>query len=100
MLYGLFNMSATFQHLMQNCLIELNLIYTLIYLDNMIVYSCTEEEHLTHLRAVFERFLQSGVRLKPLKCNLFGTKISYLGHKVPRAIKGMEPGTKGLECIA
>ena len=52
--YGLCNAPVTFQQLMQNCLGELNLTYTLIYLDNMIVYSKTEEEHLVHLRAVLE----------------------------------------------
>ena len=45
--YGLCNAPATFQRLMQNCLGELNLTYTLIYLDDIIVYSHTEEEHLT-----------------------------------------------------
>ena len=39
---------------MQNCLGELNLTDTLIYLDDMIVYSKTEDEHLVHLRAVLE----------------------------------------------
>ena len=39
---------------MQNCLGELNLTYALIYLDDVIVFSWTEEEHLTRLRAVFK----------------------------------------------
>ena len=96
--YGLCNAPATFQRLMQNCLGELNLSYALIYLDNVIVYSRTEEEHLTRLRAVFERFLESGLKLKPSKCHFFHTEISYLGHKVLAA--GMEPGTEGVEAIA
>ena len=54
MLYGLCNTPATFQQLMQNCLGELNLMYALIYLDDVIVFSRTEEEHLTQLQAVFE----------------------------------------------
>ena len=45
--YGLCNAPATFQRLMQNCLGELNLTYALIYLDDVIVFSWTEEEHLT-----------------------------------------------------
>ena len=80
--YGLCNTPATFQRLMQNCLGELNLTYTLIYLDDVIVYSRTEEEHLTRLRAVFERFRESGLKLKPSKCNFFRTEINYLGHTV------------------
>ena len=52
--YGLCNAPAMFQHLMQNCLGELNLTYALIYLDDVIVYSKTEEEHLVYLRAMLE----------------------------------------------
>ena len=95
--YGLCNAPVMFQHLMQNCLGELNLTYVLIYLDNMIVYSKTEEEHLVHLRAVLERFMEHGLKLKLSKCNFFRTEISYLGHKVSAA--GMEPGTDGLKGI-
>ena len=52
--YGLCNAPATFQRLMQNCLGELNLQYALIYLDDMIVYSKTPEEHLKRLQAVLD----------------------------------------------
>ena len=44
--FGLCNAPATFQHLMQNTLAELNLTYCVIYLDNVIIYGRTEEEHL------------------------------------------------------
>ena len=44
--FGLCNIPATFQQLMQNCMGELNLIYCLIYLDNLIVFSQMAEEHL------------------------------------------------------
>ena len=95
--YGLCNAPVTFQHLMQNCLGELNLTVTLIYLDDVIVYSKTEEEHLVRLRAVLERFMEHGLKLKPSKSNFFHTEISYLGHKV--SVAGMEPGTNGLKGI-
>ena len=51
--FGLCNAPATFQGLMQNCLGELNLIYCLIYLDNIVVFSHMAEEHLHHLCVVF-----------------------------------------------
>ena len=97
MLYGLCNAPTMFQHLMQNCLGELNLTYALINLDDVIVYSKTEEEHLLHLRAVLERFMEKGLKLKPSKCNFFHMEINYLGHKVSMA--GMEQGTEGLKGI-
>ena len=46
--FRLCNVPATFQWLMQNCMGELNLIYCLIYLDDLIVFSRTAEEHLHH----------------------------------------------------
>ena len=72
--------------------------YALIYLDDVIVYSKTEEEHLVGLRAMLKRFMEHSLKLKLSKCNFFCTEISYLGHKISAA--GMEPGTEGLKGIA
>ena len=69
MSYGLCNAPATFQRLMQNCLGKLNLTYALIYLDKVIVFSRTKEEHLHHLQVVFSQFLEHGLKLKPPKCH-------------------------------
>ena len=53
--FGLCNAPPTFQRLMQNCLGELNLTYCLIYLDDVIVFWQTEEEHLVRMRVVFDK---------------------------------------------
>ena len=68
--FGLCNVPATFQRLMQSCLGELNLTYCLIYLDNVIIYA-KNEEHLNRLKTIFERFRRDNLKLKPSKCNLF-----------------------------
>ena len=52
--FGLCNAPATFQRLMQNCAVELNVIYCLIYLDDIVVYSHTVEEHLHQLHIIFD----------------------------------------------
>ena len=96
--YGLCNTPATFQRLMQKCLGELNLTYALIYLDDVIVFSQTEEEHLTRLRAVFECFWEHGLKLKPSKCHFLRKEIAFLGHKVLE--ERMKPGDEGLKSIA
>ena len=59
--FGLCNAPATFQCLMQNTLGELNLTYCIIYLDDMIVYGRTEEEHLECLRIVLEHGSESSI---------------------------------------
>ena len=72
--------------------------YALIYLDDVIVFSRTEEEHLTWLRAVFERFREHGLKLKPSKCHFLRKEITFLGHKVSE--EGMKLGDDGLRGIA
>ena len=96
--YGLCNAPATFQRLMQNCLGELNLTYALIYLDDVIVFSQTEEEHLHRLQVVFARFLEHGLKHKPSKCHFLQDKITFLGHEI--SAEGMKPGTANLKAIA
>ena len=96
--FGLCNAPATFQRLMQNCLGELNLTYALVYLDDVVVFSDTEKEHLKRLRAVLECFQEHGLKLKPSKCNFFQTEISYLGHQVSAA--GMRLGIDNVQGIA
>ena len=78
--FGLCNAQATFQQLMQNCLGELNLIYCLIYLDDIVIFSHTAEEHLHHLHVVFDQFREHNLKLKPSKCNFFREEITYLAH--------------------
>ena len=80
--FGLCNALATFQHLMQNTLGELNLAYCVIYLDDVIVFSRMEEEHLERLHVVFERFRKFNLKLKPLKCSFFQSEIMYLAHHI------------------
>ena len=76
--FGLCNMPATFQRLMQNTLGKLNLTYCIIYFDDVIVFERMEEEHLEHLRVVFECFREFNLKLKPSKCNLFQSGAPHL----------------------
>ena len=93
--YGLCNVPATFQHLMQNCLGELNLSFAMVYLNDMIVYSEMLEDHLTWLQAVFDHFAHHGLKLKPSKYHFFKEEITYLGNEI--SAKGILPGQKGIE---
>ena len=69
--FRLCNVPATFQRLMQNCLGELNLTYCLICLDGVITFSMDEDDHLRHMRVIFDRFRAEHLKLKPSKCSLF-----------------------------
>ena len=96
--FRLCNAPPTFQRLMLNCLAKLNLTYCLIYLDGVIIFSRTEEEHLERMHVVFDRFEEHGLKLKPSKCEVFKTKINYLAHHVSK--RGVLPSKKNLEAIA
>ena len=95
--FGLCNVPATFQRLMQNCLGELNLTYCLIYLDDVIVYSKSPEEHLQRMRVVFDCLCEHGLKLKPTKCDLFRTELIYLAHHVSK--DGVKPSKKNVTSI-
>ena len=95
--FGLCNAPPTFQRLMQNCLGELNLTYCLIYLDDVIVFSDTPDEHLRRMRIVFDCLCEHGLKLKPSKCEVFKSEINYLAHHM--SWKGVLPSKKNLELI-
>ena len=63
---------------------ELNLIYYLIYLDDLIVFLWTAEEHLHQLRVIFNQLREYNLKLKPSKCSLFKEEINYLAHQVSK----------------
>ena len=96
--FGLCNALATFQWLMQNCMGELNFIYCLIYLDDLIMFLQTAEEHLHCLHMVFDCLREYNLKLKPSKCSLFREEINYLAHKVSKA--GIHPSDINMEAIA
>ncbi len=80
--FGLQNAPATFQRLMMTCFSDLNLSSVLIYLDDIIVFSSTVEEHIQRLNMVFQRLREHGLKLKPSKCHILQEKVHYLGHVV------------------
>ena len=95
--FGLTNAPTTFQHLMENCLGDLHLNWCIIYLDDVVIFSRTPEEHLQRLDAVFTKIRKAGLKLKPSKCEFFKKWIAYLGHIV--SDKGIETDPKKIEAI-
>ena len=95
--FGLTNAPATFQRLMETCLGDPHLQWCIIYLDDVIVFAKSLEEHLDHLEAVFEKLAKAGLKLKPTKCEFFQNHISYLGHIV--SSQGIETDPKKISVI-
>ncbi|KAK3742849.1 hypothetical protein QZH41_004524 [Actinostola sp. cb2023] len=80
--FGLQNAPATFQRLMQGVFREDLLQKLMVYLDDIIVFSPTIEEHLIRLKVVFRKLSEHGLKIEPTKCQFFGNEVTYLGHVV------------------
>lgn len=82
--FGLRNGPSIFQRVMQSILSPYLWIFCLVYIDDIVIYSKTYEEHIDHLDKVLEAIERAGITLSPSKCHLFYSSILLLGHKVSR----------------
>ncbi len=87
--FGLTNSGASFQRLMGHILRGLEYRFALIYIDDIIIFSKSIEDHLAHLEEVFRRLREANVKLNPKKCSFVKQKVDYLGHVVTP--NGVEP---------
>ena len=87
--FGLVNAPATYQRMMEECFFGLHLEICYIYLDDLIIFSRTYEEHLERLEQVFQRLQEVNLKLSPKKCEFFKRKVRYVGHIV--SSEGIEP---------
>ena len=95
-LFGLTQALAYFQKLINDLLKGCN--FTMGYLDNIIIYSRTEKEHLEHLEEIFGRLRAARLKLKLEKCSFFKRHIQFLGHLI--SADGIQPLPEKLESIA
>ena len=89
--FGLCNAPATFSRLMDRVLAGLHWETCLFYLDDIIVFSSTWEEHLARLRQVFERLRHANLKLGAEKCTLAAKEVGYLGHRVTEEVSCLIP---------
>ena len=76
--FGLAQAPAYFQELMNGILKDFS--FTIAYLDDIIIFSKTPQEHLSHIRKVFQKLRSAKLSMKISKCNFFSKEIQYLGH--------------------
>lgn len=80
--FGLCCAPGTFQALMDKLFSDMKWKDILIYLDDIIIFSRTVEEHIEKLKRVFQRLREAGLTLKPSKCHYLKKEIEILGFKV------------------
>ena len=80
--FGLCNAHTTFSRLMDRVLAGLHWETCLFYLDDIIVFAATWEEHLASFRQVFERLRHAKLKIGADKCAFAAREVSYLGHQI------------------
>ncbi|GMQ12089.1 hypothetical protein CsSME_00054546 [Camellia sinensis var. sinensis] len=106
--FGLTNAPATFCTLMNKIFHPYLDRFVVVYLDDIVIYSTTLEEHVGHLQTIFKTLRENELYVKKEKCSFAKEEVSFLGHKIKggklsmeedkvRAIKEWEPPTKVTE---
>lgn len=96
--FGLCSAPATFQRLMDTVLSGLKWKTCLVYLDDVIVFSATFEEHLKRLLSVLQAIRSAGLTLKPEKCHFGFEELQFLGHVVSQ--EGVKPDPDKTAAVA
>lgn len=95
---GLTNAPATFQRFMELVLKGLPWHICMVYLDDILIYSQSFEEHIAALEEVFSRIGAAGLRLKAKKCQLARDHVVFLGHVV--SAEGLRPDPRNTNKVS
>ena len=91
MAMGLSNAPAAFQTLMHKVLQPFLGVFVTVFIDDILVYSNTPQEHLRHLAEVLDQLALYSLYTKPSKCSLFQTTITFLGHVFTNGTIAVDP---------
>ena len=95
--FGLTNAPATFMHLMHQTFREFLDWFVLVFLDDILVFSKSIEEHKQHLIKVLTKLREAKLYAKLSKCKFFRTEVEFLGHHVGRdGVRMMQDKVKGV----
>lgn len=97
MAFGLCNAPATYQRLMQDMFRDDIFRVLLVYLDDILVYSRSVEEHIERLEMVFRKLQEQGLKLELKKCKFFQKKVTFLGHEI--SATGIATATDKIQAV-
>ncbi|KAF5698706.1 reverse transcriptase domain-containing protein, partial [Fusarium globosum] len=80
--FGLTNAPAVFQRMITNVLREYLDIFVVCYLDDILIFSDTEEEHTEHVHKVLKALQDANMLVEPTKSHFHQNQVTYLGHEI------------------
>jgi hypothetical protein len=92
MSFGLTNAPTYFMYLMNKVFMEYLDKFIVVFIDDILIFSKTEEEHEKHLRLVLEKFRSNQLCAKFSKCEFWLTKVTFLGHVISAGGVSVDPG--------
>lgn len=95
--YGLTNAGASYQRMMDLCLSGLSSRRILAYMDDIVIFSRTFEEHIADVKTVFERLRAANISLKASKCIFGSSNVDFLGYEL--SSKGIKPQKRLTDAI-
>ena len=95
--FGLKNAPATFQRLMDQILTGLQGTELFVYLDDVVIYARSLQEHLVKFKKLAGRLQKAGLQLQTNKCEFLCKEVSYLGHIISE--DGVKPDPKKLDAV-
>nr|XP_034174769.1 uncharacterized protein LOC117601733 [Osmia lignaria] len=95
--FGLKNAAGSFQRLMNNVLVGLQGVEAFVYIDDIVIYASSIEEHETKFNRLMARLREANLYLQPEKCELLKKEVAYLGHIITE--DGVKPDPKKVEAV-
>ena len=92
MSFGLTNAPAYFMYLMNKVFMEFLDKFVVVFIDDILIFSKTEEEHAEHIRLVLQKLREHKLYAKRSKCEFWLKEVSFLGHVVSNGGIAVDPG--------